>query len=682
MARNDLKQNPEAEDRRTDAEATREPEQVLADTDDTELPAELFSGEADEVSEEDLLLEKNLSEMMKNVSAGEATEREITADDGEAMFHISFSEPAQKAEVIEIPVPVEVDDSADELPDDAPSQDASASEDVLSSFAVAEFPDFWKTEENEKPEDMVQPAVEATRRGVFASFLGRGFKDRKMPEKDDAVLTEEEPEQTEEVPAPAESEKDELDFVTDSIPAAAALMAQAAAELSRDGKTDEDMSDMEPEETVDPAEYLNTDEEDAGKEQETDAEEKAPATGKPESPYMPLVRMVATLTVICCVVALLLAVVNAVTADVITANAEKKQSDAILRIFTEGNNVVAEGENKWMVYKDDTLLGYCAAVAPVGYGGAINMMVGVDTADQVVGVQIVDMKETSGVGSKAASDTFLSQYLGQSGSFAVGDNIDAIVGATVTSKAVTEGVNMALAMGADADSSVPETEPADAVPVETETEPTVSETEPETEKETETVPETEKETETEAEIEPETEKKPETIPPETVPPAPETKPETTPPAPETKPETRPPETKPETTPPAPETKPETTPPAPETKPETTPPAPETKPETTPPAPETEPETMPPAPETEPETTPPAPETEPETTPPAPETEPETTPPAPETEPETEPETVETEPETETETEPETVPETEPETETETEEETKKETTGSRLPIRY
>ena len=378
------------------------------------------------------------------------------------------------------------------------------------------------------------------------------------------------------------------------------------------------------------------------KKREKPIRESKPAKPAPE-PGTPayLCKMVLTLTVICVAIAALLAVVNAMTKDVIAENAEKKRSDAILTIFPEGDNVqtAPDKEALYYVFAGENPIGFCANVAPNGYGGAIQMMVGVNTDGTVRGVQIVEMSETSGVGSKAGAADFLAQFHEKSGVFAVGENVDGIAGATISSKAVTEGVNMALALAGfvtvdEAGRYVPvdpaaypviSLTPVETEPVETdeiETEPIETETEttpPETETET-TPPETETETET-VPPETETETEPETIPDETRPP------ETTPP------ETRPPETTP---------------------PETTPP------ETTPPETETETEIN--TPETETET---EPETETET-----ETEPET-----ETETETEPET-----ETEIETEPETETETETETESESESETEK-PSPSRPPVR-
>ena len=65
------------------------------------------------------------------------------------------------------------------------------------------------------------------------------------------------------------------------------------------------------------------------------------------------------------------------------------------------------------------------------------------------------MEETFGLGAEALSDwKFLSQFLRTEGDATVGENIDAISGATVTSKAITRSVNSAVAFvtGSDVDS--------------------------------------------------------------------------------------------------------------------------------------------------------------------------------------------------------------------------------------
>lgn len=75
------------------------------------------------------------------------------------------------------------------------------------------------------------------------------------------------------------------------------------------------------------------------------------------------------------------------------------------------------------------------------------MMVGVGTDGTVTGVAIVNQSETASLGANCTREDFRQQFIGATGGLAVskdGGTIDALTGATVTSRAVTEGVNTAL----------------------------------------------------------------------------------------------------------------------------------------------------------------------------------------------------------------------------------------------
>ena len=89
-----------------------------------------------------------------------------------------------------------------------------------------------------------------------------------------------------------------------------------------------------------------------------------------------------------------------------------------------------------------------------GYGGDIKMTVGIDSTGTITGLEILDISETAGLGMKAKEASFREQFKGikadkitytKNGKSA--DNeIDAISSATITTKAVTGGVNGALAV--------------------------------------------------------------------------------------------------------------------------------------------------------------------------------------------------------------------------------------------
>ena len=98
--------------------------------------------------------------------------------------------------------------------------------------------------------------------------------------------------------------------------------------------------------------------------------------------------------------------------------------------------------------------GYVAKVAASGSQGTITMMVGIDANGAITGISVVSHSETSGIGTKvvenkpnAAGTPVLDQFIGMSGAgtLAVGSNITAISGATVSTKGITMGANAALA---------------------------------------------------------------------------------------------------------------------------------------------------------------------------------------------------------------------------------------------
>ena len=76
------------------------------------------------------------------------------------------------------------------------------------------------------------------------------------------------------------------------------------------------------------------------------------------------------------------------------------------------------------------------------------MMVGVDTDGKVPGLAITDHKETLSVVEKTLSEGNLKRYVGRSGTIRDSgyNSVDAVAGATATSRAITDGVNQALAI--------------------------------------------------------------------------------------------------------------------------------------------------------------------------------------------------------------------------------------------
>ena len=175
---------------------------------------------------------------------------------------------------------------------------------------------------------------------------------------------------------------------------------------------------------------------------------------KTESSAAYIARLAITLLLITAVVATLLAEVNAVTEPRIeTLNAEKTQT-AIEAVLPGGGEEIAFTDDSGIVstiYKGQS--GYAVEVTPAGFNGTVTMMVGVDNSGKVLGISIVNHTETAGLGGAeaasqgAAGTAFRSQFAGMSGSVSVskdGGQVDALTGATITSRAVCTGVNAAL----------------------------------------------------------------------------------------------------------------------------------------------------------------------------------------------------------------------------------------------
>ena len=73
----------------------------------------------------------------------------------------------------------------------------------------------------------------------------------------------------------------------------------------------------------------------------------------------------------------------------------------------------------------------------------MTLMVGFRADQTLVGVQILSHSETPGLGARVSDASYLGQYAGKSGTLTLGENVDAISGATISSRAVLSGVKEA-----------------------------------------------------------------------------------------------------------------------------------------------------------------------------------------------------------------------------------------------
>ncbi len=114
----------------------------------------------------------------------------------------------------------------------------------------------------------------------------------------------------------------------------------------------------------------------------------------------------------------------------------------------EANDLVEEVQ---VGTRDGQEVGYAIRVISKGYADPIEIMVGIDKAGAIQGIKILASAETPGLGDNASDPSFTDKFKGKDAALTVStsgnagdDEISAITGATITSVAVTNGVNKAI----------------------------------------------------------------------------------------------------------------------------------------------------------------------------------------------------------------------------------------------
>lgn len=161
------------------------------------------------------------------------------------------------------------------------------------------------------------------------------------------------------------------------------------------------------------------------------------------------------LLLICGIIALLVASVNALTEKRIAANNEAALREKIDLIFGDNKgykditDTVDAVEGVTAVYEVANITGgrnfYCIKSHAAGYGGKIEMLTGFDCDGRIVGVKVLSAEgETPGLGNRIEDEKFLSGFAGKL--YDTPAQIDGWSGSTVSSKGATSAVNSACAM--------------------------------------------------------------------------------------------------------------------------------------------------------------------------------------------------------------------------------------------
>lgn len=173
-----------------------------------------------------------------------------------------------------------------------------------------------------------------------------------------------------------------------------------------------------------------------------------------------ILKPVIVLTVICIAAAAALALTNSLTKgkiEAINLENKKREMEALLPADTYTQQSVPDYDNinNFSLYKAEqngAVVGYIITTSAKGYGGNIVVMTAFAPTRSVVGISILSADdETPGLGQNVKKESFYSQYSRLTGKAVIVKNsadnsngeINAITGATVSSKAVTTAVNTA-----------------------------------------------------------------------------------------------------------------------------------------------------------------------------------------------------------------------------------------------
>lgn len=173
----------------------------------------------------------------------------------------------------------------------------------------------------------------------------------------------------------------------------------------------------------------------------------APASAEKASLWSSVLKPAVVLVVICAIVGFLLGTVNNLTLPTIMANREARAWATYSSLIPEASDFVAlecdvPGVTACMEAADDR--GFAITAQAKGYSSQVPMAVAFDDEGVITNVIGMDNTETPGLGTKVKDAAFTDQFIGRAAEPMTLDDIDAITGATISSKAALAALNEAI----------------------------------------------------------------------------------------------------------------------------------------------------------------------------------------------------------------------------------------------
>ncbi|MCM8781536.1 MAG: RnfABCDGE type electron transport complex subunit G [Candidatus Omnitrophica bacterium] len=165
-----------------------------------------------------------------------------------------------------------------------------------------------------------------------------------------------------------------------------------------------------------------------------------------------MIRFGIILGIICLTATLVLAVTYQITRPKIEERLRQEEQEALRQIIPEAdffNEKTVDKIDYFDALKRNNLIGYGIKITTNGYNGFIRLIVGIDLNGVIKGIRVIEHRETPGLGARineikpGEKDAwFLRQFIGKSArTIEIRKDIDAVTGATISSKAVADAVN-------------------------------------------------------------------------------------------------------------------------------------------------------------------------------------------------------------------------------------------------
>ena len=134
---------------------------------------------------------------------------------------------------------------------------------------------------------------------------------------------------------------------------------------------------------------------------------------------------------------------DSITTDKIKEQKEQQIQSMLKEMFPSMSEYTFE-DDIYTIYSDGAGVGYAFLAVGKGYGGDIDILIGLEDETTIKGITIISQSETPGLGSRIAESSFASTFAGVNIDDVAlkqdGGQIDALTGATISSGAVVDAV--------------------------------------------------------------------------------------------------------------------------------------------------------------------------------------------------------------------------------------------------